>query len=255
MKQSIIACLILILFSTSCFREELLEGKTSLQENFEAISSYEELIEGNDPNWTFFQLTEGENAIRIDTTKAAEGKQCLKFFATASQNGASKCDIANNNMLFKEGETFRFSAQYYLEGKEDLSDIFLFDLEEGTAIGAGPGMRLAIDNKEGYLKIERKKMLESDIRQASGNEITFPRDQWVLVVIEIELSQKKEGTIRVYQDNVLVIEANNIRTLPIDKLNIIQGSKGIYNSVQVGITANSPENNATLYVDDIDISN
>lgn len=255
MKTSILSSIVLTLFCSACFQDEILEGKTSINENFESIRSYEELIEGTDPNWIFFQITEGQNTIAIDTSLALQGKQCLKFFAVPSNNGASKCDIANNNMIFQAGEIFRFSAYFYLEGEEALDDIFLFDLEESTAIGAGPGIRLALDRQEGFLKIERKKMLEADIRQASGEEIVFPRNQWVLVVLEIKLSQKKEGSIKLYQDGTLLIEANNVRTLPVDKLTIIQGSRGIYNSVQVGITANSPLNPATLYVDDISISN
>jgi hypothetical protein len=39
--------------------------------------------------------------------------------------------------------------------------------------------------------------------------------------------------------------------MPKDKAVFLQGTKGIYNSIQIGITANSDNNDASLLVDDV----
>jgi len=120
------------------------------------------------------------------------------------------------------------------------------DLEEQTAIGAGPGMRLAlVDNK---LKVEYK-FNEKDISQQTGQEIDFPRNQWIQVVWEVKLSKKNKGSVLLWQNGQLVIDSKNNRTLPKDILYFLQGTKGMYSSFEIGITANSKDNDLTIWVD------
>jgi hypothetical protein len=61
----------------------------------------------------------------------------------STQKAASKCSLVKNKMAFWEGETVRISFWCYLKGNAPASWLFLFDLEEKVAIGAGPGMRIA----------------------------------------------------------------------------------------------------------------
>jgi hypothetical protein len=51
----------------------------------------------------------------------------------------------------------------------------------------------------------------------------------------------------------LIIEENNTKTLPKDLLYNQQGTKGMYTSIEIGITANSYSNNAIVYADDFSI--
>ena len=126
----------------------------------------------------------------------------------------------------------------------------MMDLEEQAPIGAGPGMRLAL--VEDALLVEHK-YLNPNITQPEGQEVLFPRNQWVKVTFETLLSQKKEGYVKIWQDDVLLIEQYEWNTLPKDILYFQQGTRGGYSSVEFGLTANTQDNPMTLYVDDITI--
>ncbi len=73
----------------------------------------------------------------------------------------------------------------------------------------------------------------------------------VEIVWEVKLSQKNEGTVKLWQNGILIIDTKNNRTLPKDLLYSQQGTKGMYSSVEIGITANSKDNDLTIWVDDI----
>jgi hypothetical protein len=111
-------------------------------------------------------------------------------------------------------------------------------------------MRIAlVDNK---LRIEYK-FNEKDIIQIPDQAIEFPRNEWVELVWEVKLSQKKNGSVRLWQNGVLIIDSKGNRTLPRDLLYFQQGTKGMYSSCELGITANSKSNDLTIWVDDFKI--
>ncbi len=252
-KEQIYMAVALGLTLSSCLKNKITGNTDPIADGFETISSIDELIDGGNAQWNYTQITEDGNYIEIDTTNEFSGNQCLKFYAVKSVDGASKCDIANNDKLYREGDVVIFSGMFYIEGVQNLDNFFFFDIEETVAIGAGPGLRFQLKGSDGYIIVERKKMIEANLDQ-TGTPLLFPRNQWVKVDIETLLSRKKKGWIKVYQDGVQIIDASNIRTLPKDKSTLIQGAKGVYNNVQVGITANSPENEAVMYVDDVSIT-
>lgn len=244
--------IILFVFGTliiSCNKEKFFDGPDFFEDDFENYSALEDLLSEEDVNWSFTQLTNENNIILVDTSKFHSGNRSLKFIAARSTNELlSKCSIAKQNMAFWEGETVRLSGWYFIEGTNALDWLFLFDLEEQTAIGAGPGMRLALVNNQ--LLVEYK-FYESSILQPIGQEIDFPRNEWVEIVWEVKLSQKNEGTVKLWQNGILIIDTKNNRTLPKDLLYSQQGTKGMYSSVEIGITANSKDNDLTIWVDDI----
>lgn len=249
MKHTILIGCLGILLLLGCQKKDFFAGPNFFQDDFENYSSLNDLLIPNDPLWSFTQLTRTDNEIRVDSTKAHTGNKSLKFFAQKSdREGASKSSIAKQNMAFWEGETIRLSAWYFIEGTQSLDWLFLMDIEEQTAIGAGPGMRLAlVDNK---LRVEHK-FFEKDLVQTPENEIDFPRNQWVEIVWEIKLSQKNKGNVRLWQNGQLIINSNNNTTLPKDFLYSQQGTKGMYSSCEIGITANSKDNDLGIWVDDI----
>ena len=244
--------IILFVFGTliiSCNKEKFFDGPDFFEDDFENYSALEDLLSDEDENWSFTQLTNENNIILVDTSKFHSGNRSLKFIAARSTNELlSKCSIAKQNMAFWEGETVRLSGWYFIEGTNALDWLFLFDLEEQTAIGAGPGMRLALVNNQ--LLVEYK-FYESSILQPIGQEIDFPRNEWVEIVWEVKLSQKNEGTVKLWQNGILIIDTKNNRTLPKDLLYSQQGTKGMYSSVEIGITANSKDNDLTIWVHDI----
>ncbi len=249
MKIKILAVLISAIILSGCKKEEFFDGPDFFQDDFESYSSLNDLLLTDDKLWSFTQLTRAENNITIGTTQVYSGSRSLKFVAKKSDSeGASKSSIAKQNMAFWDGETVRLSAWYFIEGTNSLEWLFLMDLEEQTAIGAGPGMRLAlVDNK---LRVEYK-FNEKDITQQAGQEVNFPRNQWVQVIWEVKLSQKDKGSVRLWQNGQLIIDSKNNRTLPKDILYFQQGTKGMYSSCEIGITANSKDNDLTIWVDDV----
>lgn len=243
-----ISLLLITLLFLACDKEKYFEGPDQYEDNFESYTAVEDLLIDDDIYWSYTQLTKTANTVQLDTTHFHSGEQSLKFTAEKTDNGASKASLAKQNMAFWEEETIRLTAWYYIEGNQSLEWLFLMDIEEQTAIGAGPGMRLALVNDQ--LRIEYK-FNEKDIIQASGQAVNFPRNEWVEIVWEVKLSQKDEGSVKLWQNGDLIINSTSNVTLPSDILYFQQGTKGMYSSCEIGITANSPEAAVTLWVDDI----
>ena len=249
MKKYFLISILVNVLLNSCNKDKYFSGPNFYQDDFETYTNLNDLLLPDNQLWSFTQQTRNENQITIDNTKVHSGNKSLKFNAKKSEEGlVSKCSISKQKMSFKEGETVRMTVWYYIESNNLLDWLFLMDLEEQAAIGAGPGMRLAlVDNK---LRIEHK-FNEKDVIQTPGKEVEFPRNQWVELIWEVKLSQKNKGSIKLWQNGQLIIDSKNNRTLPKDLLYFQQGTKGIYSSCEIGITANSKDSDLTIWADDI----
>ena len=234
-----------------CNKKAIFDGPHFFEDDFESYSSVQNLLLPNDQRWSFTQLTRKDNTVNVDSARTHSGRKALKFFARKSDGeGASKGSIAKQNMAFWDGETVSVSGWYFIEGTASLQWLFLLDLEEQTAVGAGPGIRLAlVDNK---LRMEYK-FNEKDVVQPAGQEVDFPRNQWVHLTWEVKLSQKKAGAVRLWQNGQIIINSTGNTTLPKDVLYFQQGTKGMYSSCEIGITANSQQSDATIWVDEFKI--
>ncbi|MFN6084068.1 MAG: lipoprotein, partial [Fluviicola sp.] len=184
--KRIILFFVLVTLVSSCNKKKVFDGPNYYADGFENYSTKEDLFIDDNVLWSFNQLTIAENTITVDSSFSHSGTKSLLFFAKKSEDkSVSKCSISKQFMAFWEGETMRTSAWYYIDGTQSLQWMFLMDLEEQAAIGAGPGMRLAlVDN---LLRVEHK-FNEKDIIQSSETAQEFPRNQWVHVVFEIKLS-------------------------------------------------------------------
>ena len=249
--KALISFLIISLALTSCNKKKFFDGPDSYDDSFEDYQSTDDMIaEENDVHWSFFQLTQTGNNVLLDTTIIHTGNNSFKAIAIAStQDKVSKSSVSKQNMAFWEKETMHLSAWYYLEGTGSAQWLFIMDLEEQAAIGAGPGIRLAI--VDGALRVEHKFFNDDIIQQ--GTPMLFPRDQWVHVELEVKLSQKKKGYVKVWQNGTLIINQDKWKTLPKDFLYNQQGTKGMYSSIEFGITANTKDHNTVLYVDDVSV--
>lgn len=242
---------LIAVLSFSCNKEKWFGGPNSMNEDFESYPHVDSMFSNDDARWSFHQNTVDGNYVAFDTNIVHSGNKSLKFYARASSESAlSKCSILKQQMAFYEGDVVQMSAWYYIEGTESKNWIFLFDFEEQAAIGAGPGMRLA--NTETGITLEHK-FFNDDVYQTAGQEIQLPRNQWFHLTFETKLSQKKKGYIRVWQDNVLILSSDNRKTLPKDFLYSQQGTKGMYQSIEFGITANTKDSETVLYMDDIEV--
>lgn len=245
--------IVLIALIMGCSKEKYNNGSTYFEDNFEPYLSLTDLLTPNDQLWTNTEITSTENILTIDTTLVHSGNKSLKFFAKKSTEGyISKCSISKRHLTFKNKETVKITAWYYIEGTESAEYLFLVDLEEQTAIGAHPGMRLSLSNNQ--LFVEYKFFdVKDNIFQPMENEVDFPRNQWVELIWEMNLSKKNKGYVKLWQNGQLIIDKKNIRTLPKDVLYFTQGTKGMYSSIEYGITANTIENDITVFIDDIKI--
>ncbi|MEL6718893.1 MAG: heparin lyase I family protein [Bacteroidota bacterium] len=248
-KISLLLSLLFVLLS--CDKERFFDGPNQYFDDFERYETATELFVEDDEKWSFTQQTFDENSLSISTENFHMGNQSAKFTAIKSsdESGVSKASMVKQKMAFWAGETVFVDFWLYLEGNEAAEWLFLFDIEEQVPIGAGPGIRLAL--VENALLIEHKYPNPSIEQQ--GEKLLFPRDEWVNLQLEIKLSQKEEGYIKVWQNETLIIEQNNWQTLPKDILYFQQGTRGMYSSVEFGITANTFDNPTTLYVDDVEV--
>ena len=241
---------LLLIFAFGCNKRKLFDGPNSFADDFESYPDIDALFISADSNWSYFQNTVSENTISLSSPQSHSGSQSVRFEGKASLDGGtvSKASIAKQHLAFWEGETVHVEAWYYLQGTDSLNWVFLMDLEEQATIGAGPGMRLVLVNDK--IRVEHKYPVP-DILQLAGQEAHFPRNQWVLLELEVQLSQKKKGRAKVWQDGKLIIDAAHQQTLPTDILYAQQGTKGMYTSLEFGLTANASQNDAVLFLDDV----
>jgi hypothetical protein len=233
-----------------CNKEKHFGGPDSYSDDFETYSSFEELFLDDNSRWSTTQQTYDANTISLSTEQAHSRTTSLKFDAVSSTSEKlSKCSIFKQKMAFYGGETVRSTIWYYIDGDQELDWLFLMDLEEQATIGAGPGMRVANVGAGNFGAIEFKFKLGNLLQETHS----FPRNQWFKITLETHLSQKKKGWVRLYLDDQLIIEETNTKTLPKDVLYNQQGTKEMYTSIEIGITANSQSNNAVIYADDFSI--
>ena len=240
-------CLVLLILS-SCDKRKIFDGPNTFFDDFESVSEFDDLFPESKDGWIFSQQTLEGNVISVDPAFSRSGNNSLRFEDAGTSDLLSKSSLAKNNLAFWEGETLMATAWYFLPDNLEEDWLFIMDIEERTAIGAGPGIRLAI--VEGKLLVEHK-YLEPNILQPEETAIDFPIGEWVEVSLELNLSQRGEGIIRVWQQGVLIIEQENWNTLPVDILYFQQGTKGMYNSLEIGLTANPTSQALTMWVDDV----
>lgn len=245
----VVIILLSLALLAGCNKKKFFAGPNSYSDDFENYATFDDAIDGENLRWSFTQLTRNSNSIVLSSEQAHSGTYSLKFFAESGTSAdASKCSVSKQKMAFFEGETVQASVWYYIEGTQQLDWMFLIDLEEQTSIGAGPGMRVA--NTENNFGVLEFKYPVPNIYQET---YSFPRNQWFKITLETKLSRKKKGWAKVYQDGELIIDKSGFQTLPKDVLYNAQGAKGMYTSIEIGITANSHDNPATIYADDFSI--
>lgn len=253
--KRILVLLIVVSGVFSCNKEKWFGGVNTYQDGFEypAANALDSLLLEDDSRWTNEQTTYDLNNFEISDEQVHSGNYSLKCFAQQTIDGkASKCGLQKQNVSFYQGETVELNAWYYLANTEKSSFLVFMDLEEKISIGAGPGMRIFLDGEGEYLYLNRGKYGEPSIYQNESAKTVFPRNQWVKITLQVNLHKRKKGWVKMYQDDVLVLEADNVKTLPTDQPFGAQGTKGLYDSIEFGITANSSDNDVTMFVDDID---
>jgi hypothetical protein len=223
------------------------QGLDAWSDDFEAYGSYGDLLADDGEDGWSEQITDDRNEIALTDEVVHSGIQAVRFEAVATDGGASKASLFVNDFALLAGTTVAISAWYWLEAGEQP---VLMDLEETVVVGAGPGMRLMLD-EEDRVWVERKKYLKPSIRQ-EGEGVAFPRRTWVELRLEVALRQDRHGEISLFQDGERIAHADGVQTLPTDWTYAIQGTRGLYTNAEFGLTA-AGRTDALLYLDDVTV--
>lgn len=233
---------------------ELYEVTRKFSEGFENANSVDDLIKPNrwhnynaDPKKAgrddnYYELG---NRVTLSHDIVHSGNNSLRFHARPSSDMASKASINKGIMYFKKGDHVYFSGWFYMEDNPDVYDgggTTFFDLE--TTFEKYVGLRIIVRTEDALaFELERPK---TDLRQAKGEEVSFPTGRWVHVKTHALLSDE-EGEVQIWQDGRKVLDRKG-RTLP--------SATSIFDSFEIGITAiaRGAKYEKTLYIDDVRIS-
>lgn len=174
---------------------------------------------------------------------AHHGQQSLRCVcpAKSSRMVCAKASLGTGFVCFEQNDHFWFQAWFRIDGPT--RPFTLADLE-GREVKESPGVRLMLFNGQ-ELGVELKALEKPKYRQASGEKVVFPADQWVRVTWHVFL-HPDEGHVQVWQDEQLVVDSHG-PTLPFRGM--------MYDSLEVGISAHSfGDQPATLFVDDVRIT-
>lgn len=223
------------------------QGLDAWSDDFEAYAGYRDLLAGDGEDGWSEQITDDRNTIGLTDEQVRSGVQAVRFEAVATDGGASKASLFVNDLALLAGTTVAISGWYWLEEGEQP---VLMDLEETVVVGAGPGMRLMLDEQD-RVWVERKKYLKPSLHQEDEG-VPFPRRTWVELRLEVALRQDRQGEISFFQDGERLVHADGVQTLPTDWTYAIQGTRGLYTNAEFGLTAAGPTD-ALLYVDDVSV--
>jgi hypothetical protein len=182
-------------------------------------------------------------SVAPDEIHVHTGERALLCVAPAKPSDMVTCksSISSPLVYFANGDDFWYQAYYFAE---DSLPFTLMDLE-CEWIKQHAGIRLCI-TEQGNLEAELKSLDKPRFRQSASSMIKFPLSQWVKVQTHIHLSNGKDGHVKIWQDDKLIVDSDGV-TLPL--------RSAIYGSLEIGISAHSyGAKPAKLWVDDIKVS-
>jgi len=225
---------------------------TSFSDDFNDATSLLALFPADGSRWTGWERKPTQSINDATLVSDGLGGRLMKFVAQASvrpyPDGLSKMEIKKQNFAFKAGMTVEILARYYLVGTKPADGLLLCDLEGPPDSEGEPGIRLILVGGSGeYLAVDRSKFGQPTIYQPSP--ILFPRNAWVRLRWRIALSQGQDGAIWLFQEDAALLHAANVQTMPPANM-----TNGVYDDLQVGITANGYQSDAIVGVDNVSIA-
>lgn len=227
------------------------------------------LFPADGSRWTNVQLVTPETA--ADTNRislslmSSEGDYSVQVeAATSSETVLSKCDIEKFGFQAYLGQQIIIEADFYIEGTQDLENLFLIDLEccscwdPDVPDNQCPGIRLKMAPGD-FLVVERGKILLPTINQSA---VSFPRNQWVSVVWTLDLSDEESGSTTLEINGAEALSSSGI-TMPVSSaFTDTLATAGFdfqlqqplfYERVQFGATANASAADINLWLDNVRI--
>lgn len=140
------------------------------------------------------------------------------------------------------GQRLSVEADLYLPADTPANSILIFDAEcKRCGIPGNPGLRVYF--RDGGLRVDRSKIGERHAWAMEAPPIV-PHAQWVTVRWSLLLSDKDDGRSELALNGAPFL-TNTGRTLPVG------GDRTAVDRMQVGLTANSNPDPATLYMRNI----
>jgi hypothetical protein len=257
MKYVISIIAIFIVTLIGCHQEDIGPGFKEYHDDFERYNDSADLVDSlAGDRWTEYNVNDvnrSTNPISIDSVIVHSGNRSVRFEAVqpaGTFQDVVKCNLNKNGFYFPHGETVMFSAWFYIEDSTmDYGTFFILDL--GDIVGGSQEIRIMC--WEENVEVERNKIGLPNIFQEEPVKL-IPINQWCHVELEVGLSQYRNGFTKMWIDGEEVLYKNNIITLPKDRGTLVWGTKGYYERIQVGITAQSYSPGLVMYVDDVDIT-
>lgn len=220
---------------------------TAFSDSFDDLAKLDDLIVPDASRWTGYERlpkTTVENAISIESKP---GGKFLRFHAQRSVAGSlSKMELKKQNFRFTPGMTVEISLAVYLAGTAPQDGMTILDLEGPPDSLGEPGIRLMLVGGSGqYLSVDPSKYGQPRINQAA---VIFPRDRWIRLRWRILLAQDATGRVDLWQDDVLIISKGGVQTMPAADL-----TPGVYDDLQIGVTAGSYQSAVDFGADDVAI--
>jgi len=225
----------------------------------------------SDSLWSNAQIQEPSGApesfITFDSTIVRSSARSIKMFAPHRQfdslrneDFCGKASIQTRNFVYNEGETYRFSAWFYLTDPPEIANFLMIDIECGVnecEFEGGPGIRVMILKQTDRLITEWKflnwfnDVIKPDV--PPGNPVpgihSIPVHEWFKVTYEVTLGVGEAGITRIYVNDELDSEVIGTNIRPGGVLSTMDR----YTSFELGLTCNIGTQPTTIYVDDAQI--
>lgn len=243
-------------FFFSCHKEGTPPSQKKFHDDFESYATINDMIGTDENHWTEFNVNEtnvSTQPISIDTTIVHSGHQSVRFDCRQldpDMTEVGKCNLNKGGLCFRQGETIHYSAWYYVQ-RSDIHYGTFFVLDLGEIVQGS--MEIRVMAWEQNLELERNKIGLPNLFQKQPATL-FPVNQWTHLELDVKLSQHRKGNVRMRLDGKEILHKDNVQTLPRDRVNLVWGTKGYFDRIQVGITAKNGTEDLVMYVDDVDIS-
>lgn len=262
--------------------QTLLDSKPAtkeFKEGFEGIRTFSDLFESDASRWHSINLQNNElsfvrntvkyclvdpvsclmpkesNALELEQNKKKRGRQSLKITAQPSTLGLgknSRAALRKHNFDFAKGDTIYVSFWMYLEGRKGeitASDLLFAGFRsepDSFRNRKEPGRFLYITDQENIASDVLFYLPKPEpIKQALIDRVRFPKNKWVKIEAEIELSDQSNGRVQVWQDEDRILYKNG-RTLPSADTRLSIFELGV-------IGHQSDKEKQVLYIDNVEI--
>ncbi len=183
-----------------------------------------------------------DNRVEPTDQIARSGAQSLmvKSVPPSKKMPLTKSSLDTELLYFSEGDNFWFSGWFFIQSGTPTS---LLDIES-SFFSKGAGMRLMV-SPDYITRLELKWANKPTYRQIRDKQIRLPLSQWFNLKVHFYFSANNDGIARLWLNDKLIIFGKG-QTLPT--------SDAILDRLQLGITANPPNSESIIFIDDIKFS-